>query len=166
MKKTIFCVSAIVLVFASNTLFAGDLKWHNFNEGLKKAEKENKNVIVDFYADWCHWCKVMDEKTFLEKNVAQKLVKSFVTVRIDTENRNQTVVFKGKTYNNSQLSQLFGVTGLPTLAFLDSKGEPITILPGYIPADEFIHILNYIDKECYKKMSYTDFKNQDCAETQ
>jgi thioredoxin-related protein len=156
----------LFLLFGLNTILtAKDLTWYDFNEGLKIAEKQKKSVLVDFYADWCHWCKVMDKKTFADKKVAEKLEKSFIAIRVDTENRSQTADFQGKTYSNSQLSQFFGVRGLPTLAFLDSKGEPITILPGYTPADEFIHILNYIDKECYKKMSYTDFKNnQDCAE--
>ena len=39
--------------------------WIGFNEGLEKAAKEKKNILVDFYTDWCHWCKVMDEKTFI-----------------------------------------------------------------------------------------------------
>ncbi len=137
-----------------------------FNEGLEKAAKENKNMIVDFYTDWCHWCKVMDEKTFRNAEIARKLSDRFVTVRINAEDPNQKVTFKGYTFNNIELTRAFQVSGFPSLAFISPQHEVITVLPGYIPAEQFGYILDYIDQKCWeKKMTLEEFMKRkgDCG---
>lgn len=130
----------------------------SFNEGLEKAANENKNMIVDFYTDWCQWCKVMDEKTFNNEEVAKKLKDKFVTVRINAEDPNSTSTFQGHTFNNIELTRAFRVTGFPSLGFISPEKEVITVMPGYIPADKFIYILDYVDQKCWeKKMSLDEF---------
>lgn len=139
----------------------------NFNEGLEKAKKENKNMLIDFYTDWCHWCKVLDEKTFSEKTVAEKLSKRFVTVRLDAESNAGSNTFKGRTLNNMEMTRAFGVTGFPSLIFISPEGEVITKIPGYVPAEQFAYILDYIDQKCYQKeISLEEFmKNKgDCGD--
>lgn len=138
-------------------------EWYDFQEGLKIAEQEDKHIVIDFYADWCKWCKVMDEKTFSVPKVEKYLFENFVPIRINTESDDQ-VTFKGKTFSKRQLSGAFGVKGLPSLAFLTSNQEMITLIPGYIEKDQFLKILEYINKECYKKqIPFKEFsKNDDC----
>ena len=109
--------------------------WISFDEGLAKANIEKKHMIVDFYTDWCHWCKVMDEKTFNDAKVNKKLKERFITVRINAESRSETATYKGKTFSNVELTQAFGVKGFPSLAFLNPDGDIITIVPGYVPAE-------------------------------
>jgi thioredoxin-related protein len=164
MIKKIIIASFIAILELSVSAMAAESGWLKFNQGLTLAAKEKKTILVDFYTSWCRWCKVMDEKTFQNPEIARLLQKRFVTIRVDAENANETVQYKGQQYTNVQLTKAFEVTGYPSLAFLDSKGEPITIIPGYVPPEEFIHILNYIDKECYKQqMSFDEFKKKlDC----
>ncbi|NOZ62727.1 MAG: DUF255 domain-containing protein [Calditrichaeota bacterium] len=145
-----------------------EVVWMKFDEGLAKGAKENKNMIIDFYTDWCHWCKVMDEKTFQNPEIAKKLAERFVTIRINAESQTETAHFQGREFTNVQLTQAFRVTGFPSLGFLTSKQEVITVIPGYIPADKFGYILDYIDQECYKKnVSLQEFidKKGDCGTT-
>ena len=140
-----------------------------FNEGLEKAAKEKKNMIVDFYTDWCHWCKVMDEKTFNNDSVAKKLSDRFVTVRINAEDPNESGTFKGRTFNNIELTRAFQVTGFPSLAFISPEQEVITVMPGYIPAEQFSYILDYVDQKCWeKKMTLDEFikKKGECDSLQ
>ena len=73
------------------------VKWESFNSGFKKAKKEKKSIIIDFYADWCHWCKVMDEKTFGDKDIEKKLIDRFIAVRINAESRTETATYKENT---------------------------------------------------------------------
>ena len=141
----------------------------SFNDGLEKAAKENKNMIVDFYTDWCGYCKLMDEKTFNNKSVAKKLSEQFITVRINAEDPNESATFKGRTFNNIELTRAFGVTGFPSLAFISPEHEVITVLPGYIPAEQFSYILDYVDQKCWeKKMSLDEFikRQGECDTTQ
>jgi thioredoxin-related protein len=144
-----------------------EIVWHSFDKGLAKAEAENKNMIVDFYTDWCHWCKVMDEKTFQNESVSNILADKYITVRLDAEDGSQTATYKGKTYTNIELTRAFGVRGFPSIAFLDKQAEIITLVPGYVPAETFVHLLDYIEQECYKKqMSFDEFmkKKGECED--
>lgn len=141
----------------------------SFNEGLEKAAREKKTMIVDFYTDWCHWCKVMDEKTFNNENIVKKLSDRFVTVRLNAENPQESSTFQGRTFNNVELTRAFGVTGFPSLAFISPEHEIITVMPGYIPAEQFTYILDYIDQRCWEKKLTLDEiikKKGECDTTQ
>lgn len=150
---------------AVKTKKAVKVTWMKFTEGTEKAAKEKKHILVDFYTDWCHWCKVLDEKTFRDPAVAKKLSERFVTIRINADSKTENVSYKGQIYTNAELTKAFRVTGFPSLGFLNSDGDIITLVPGFVPPETFIYILDYIDKECYKKqISFEDFRKQkgDC----
>ena len=51
---------AIVFLIQINNSYSAGKDWLKFDEGMAKAKKENKSVLVDFYTDWCHWCKEME----------------------------------------------------------------------------------------------------------
>jgi len=145
-----------------------EVVWMSFDEGLAKGVKEKKNIIVDFYTSWCHWCKVMDEKTFSEKRVAAKLKERFATVRLNAESNTEYANFQGQKLSNMELTRAFRVTGFPSLAFISPEKEIITVIPGYIPAEQFYYLLDFIDKECYKqKMTLEEFikKKGECEES-
>lgn len=154
MKKAIVLLT---LVFSVLSTYAAD-SWLSYDEGLTKGKAENKSILIDFYTDWCHWCKVMDQKTFGDHAVADKLKSRFITVRLNAEDETQTATVDGQTFTNVQLTRAFGVTGFPSLAFLEPDGDVITVIPGYVPPETFIHILDYIDQRLYEqKMPFEEF---------
>jgi thioredoxin-related protein len=139
----------------------GELTWHTFNDALELAMDQGKPFMVDFYTDWCHWCKVMDEKTFRDQTVAGILEEDFVLSRIHADNGKESVEYRGTTYTNMDFTRAMRVSGFPSLAFFDSEGEPITVIPGFIEADIFQYILAYIRDGCYKqKMSFQEFMDR------
>lgn len=83
-------------------------------EVIEKAELENKMVFIDFTADWCAPCKLMEEEVYTHPSVYDFYNNKFINYRLDIE--------KG---NGPNIAFLYGVKTLPTLLFLDSKGREI-----------------------------------------
>jgi thioredoxin-related protein len=135
---------------------AQKVKWYTFDQGVNAAKKEMKLLVVDFYTDWCHWCKVMDKETFANKEVVDFAKANVIMAKIDAET-NDKFAYRDAQYSGRQLSQIFGVRGFPTTVFIDSNGDLITTVSGYIPADRFTLILKYLAGNWYEKMKFDEF---------
>ncbi|MDZ7305330.1 MAG: thioredoxin fold domain-containing protein, partial [candidate division KSB1 bacterium] len=120
------------------------------------AKKEKKMMVVDFYTDWCGWCKVMDRETYGNANVIKFAKEKLVLVKVNAES-NEKTNFRNRTYTYRQLAAAFGVTGYPATAFLDANGEVLTLVPGYIPPDKFLPILEYLEGGHHKNMKFDEF---------
>jgi len=133
-------------------------KWLAFDDGLAKARTENKPIFVEFYAEWCIFCKKFQQETIKDQKVARMLSENFVYVRLNAENSESRASYKGKSLSNVELTQAFGINAYPSLVFLDSKGQPITMLSGFVPPHQFMPVLNYIDQKCYEtQISFREF---------
>ncbi len=172
MKRFVLPVMLLLLVSIScgdkDTAGNGAVnEWLPFDAGMAAAKKENKPVVIDFYTSWCKWCKVMDEKTFSEPQISKYLAEHFVSIRINAENKNEILTYKGNRYTPIDLTRSFGVKAFPSLAYLDDKGDLIGVIPGFMPPETFLPFLRYIESECYKKrISFEEFlkKEEECSE--
>lgn len=116
--------------------FAPEIRWlTNEKEAIKKAETEHLNIFVDFSADWCESCHIIEKTVFTNSEVIKLLNSRFVPLRIDVTESNDI---------NERLLQKYGVLSLPTLVFADSTGTPLENprAHGVITADDFLKILN------------------------
>ena len=161
-KIIIFSTAITMLVFV--LAVSSQVKWYDFNTGYAEVKNAKKPAIIDFYADWCVWCKTMDSQTFANQKVSQKLSRDYIAIRINIE-KNETILFEGKTYSAQEFAGYCGVEGLPTIVFMDKGGKLITRIPGYVKADIFLSLLDYIKDECYKKkVSFQDYmKQKECG---
>lgn len=114
-----------------------EIVWYPYEEGLALAKAENKKTILFFYTDNCHYCKVMQTKTFAHDQVIDLLNSKFISVKVDADKKADV---------NSQ----YHIIGVPTSWFLESTGEQIGSQPGYIPPEEFTKMLEFILSERYK----------------
>lgn len=146
LKKTIFALAFISFFFTYEAHASEN--WYDFEEGIARADAENKPVVIDFYTDWCKWCKVMDEKTFSDPEVDDYLAEHYVPIRINAES-NEAVSYRGNDFTYATLTKAFGVNSYPSLAYLDKNGEFLTVIPGFIEKEPFLKIIRYIKEELY-----------------
>lgn len=147
MRKSVIILNLLLTLFAfSCSQTPQQIKWMSFNEGMKEAKISGKPVMIDFYADWCVWCKIMDAKTFSQKEVITKINDSVVAIRIHTD-REENIVFDNRTFSSSELMQAMGIAGLPTLVFLNSDGSFIDKIPGYTETSAMLSLLDNLKKK-------------------
>ncbi len=132
------------------------LDWLSYNEGLTLAEEENKYILINFYTDWCGYCKKMDKEAYSNEEVKSILNENFVIVKVNAESENK-VIENGEEITERELAKLYQVSGYPTTWFLESNHSHIAPLPGYVTTEQFIPVLNYIGEGWYKSISFKEY---------
>ncbi len=136
------------------------LTWYKYDEGLAKAKKEKKHVVVHFYTTWCGWCKRMDKQTFADQQVRKVLNEDYVSIRVNGQS-GEKVDLDGKDATERQVAGMYGVRAYPITWFLKPSGERIAPKSGYCSAEEFLYILNWVKDDLYEKMSFQEFVEQE-----
>ena len=114
---------------------AGGIKWEKWSDEIfERAKKENKCVILDLEAVWCHWCHVMEEITYSEPEVIELISKGFIAVRVDQDSR-------------PDLSNRYEDYGWPATIFFAPDGTEIAKRSGYIPPKPMAALLDAIIKD-------------------
>lgn len=88
---------------------AGSTAHTQIREALAQAKRENKLVLLDFWATWCKNCTMMDAQTFPDPRV-QKALKDIIVLKVQTEN--------AKDPTTAELLKEFNVPGLPHFVLL------------------------------------------------
>jgi thioredoxin-related protein len=96
-----------------------------------QAKATHKLVMADFYADWCGWCKKLDQEVYTDPKVIP-LLGQFVPVKINAEKEGVAAAKK------------YGVRGYPDLLFLEPSGEKADRIEGYMPPERFAERLAQI----------------------
>src|ERR1051326_3353591 len=62
--------------------------WHEWGpEAFAKAERENKPILLDIGAVWCHWCHVMDRESYEDSETEEIINGNFVPIKVDRDER-------------------------------------------------------------------------------
>lgn len=108
---------------------SAEVSWTNLTS-LQQIESSVKSggkpVMIDFYADWCAQCKELDKYTYTDEKVAE-LSRNTNNIKIDL------------TKENPDISDKYGIKGLPVVIFMKPNGEEIKELrvTGFLKPEEF-----------------------------
>ncbi len=96
------------------------VQWHAWGEAaFARAQAENKPVLLDIGAVWCHWCHVMDRESYEDPEIAALINQHFVAVKVDRDERPDV-----DARYQAAVSAISGQGGWPLTAFLTPDGRP------------------------------------------
>ena len=96
------------------------IQWHEWGEeAFAAARRDNKPMLLDIGAVWCHWCHVMDRESYDDPEVAKIVNENFIAVKVDRDERPDI-----DSRYQAAISALTGQGGWPLTAFLTGEGKP------------------------------------------
>lgn len=130
--------------------------WVSLEEAQHQALDKGRYILLDVYTEWCGFCRRMIRETYADKRVQEALDQYFYPVRIDAES-SRTVAFQGESYTMQDLALAFGVQSFPTTIFLNPRGEPVALQPGFIEAERFHKMLSFVGSESYRNQTFQQY---------
>ncbi len=153
---SILAIGFSLMIFAqdSYSVKSSDIHWVSIEEAdsIQKVHPE-KQILVKFYADWCHPCKIMDQTTLQNDEVVKVINENYIPVSFDGESP-KTFMFKDYKYfgvkaSNGRYANTFTGTYLdswssyPSFITINSSGERTSLnRSGYVKKDKFLPYLN------------------------
>src|SRR6202790_488298 len=96
------------------------IRWHEWGEeAFAAAQRENKPILLDIGAVWCHWCHVMDRESYDSPEIAEIINQRFIAVKVDRDERPDI-----DSRYQVAISSISGQGGWPLTAFLTPDGKP------------------------------------------
>jgi thioredoxin-like negative regulator of GroEL len=155
MRITCSMLALLLLAGTARTASAAEeILWYkDLKKASEIAQKNNLPMFVDFWADWCAVCKVMDADVYTDPSVIKAFGEKVVGVRLHFDLQ-------------PDMARRFNVPALPFLVWTNSYGTPLAYHRGLLEADDLGTILeampdlsdiNRIDRNLQRdKNSFTD----------
>src|SRR4051812_11240947 len=107
------------------------IRWHEWGEeAFALAQHENKPILLDIGAVWCHWCHVMDRESYDNPAIAALINENFVAIKVDRDERPDV-----DARYQAAVQAISGQGGWPLTAFLTPDGRPF-FGGTYFPPDD------------------------------
>jgi len=131
MERILRSIAILAFILTSLCSFSQGIDFYEgtYQEAFKLAEKQDKLVFVDAYAEWCGPCKRMAATTFKDTEVGSFFNEQFINLKIDMEKG------QGLTFRNE-----YPVSAFPTLLFIDGAGEVVHKAVGGKKTADFLQL--------------------------
>jgi uncharacterized protein len=107
------------------------IDWHEWgDDAFSLAKSEDKPILLDIGAVWCHWCHVIDRESYENPEIAKIINEHFVAVKVDRDERPDV-----DSRYQSAISAISGQGGWPLTGFLLPDGKPF-FGGTYFPPDD------------------------------
>jgi uncharacterized protein len=108
------------------------IDWHEWNdEAFARAKAEDKPILLDIGAVWCHWCHVIDRESYENSTISKIINEHFVAIKVDRDERPDV-----DSRYQSAISAISGQGGWPLTGFLLPDGKPFFGGTYYPPEDQ------------------------------
>lgn len=175
---------AIILVFFAQTAFGqlaaptpvGEhslVNWMTIEEAMTKYQTQPRPIIMDFYTDWCGWCKRMMATTYSDPGLSSYINAYFYPVKFDAEGKD-TVEYLGQKYMPTSMQPrtthplaaklLQNKLMYPTTLFLngydkEKKEFKLSMLAaGYLETQKLEPILIFSLENAFRNSNYDEFR--------
>jgi thioredoxin-related protein len=150
-----FCLGHIILIWliSLNLCRAQDLQWTSIDNLNDSIRKQPKPVLIFIYTDWCKYCKMQENNTFANDEVASKLNNDFYAIRLNGESR-EPIKFLNRIYqfrpNGSEtgshelaeyLAKKDDEIVYPTTVFLTPQLLIASKISGFINSSDLLNLL-------------------------
>jgi len=109
---------------------AASIRWYTaFQQAMAAAQEANKPIMIEFWADWCSPCKVMETEVYTDAGVVAVLADKMIAVRLNFDNQKELV----RRYN---------VEAIPHLVFTDSYGLELLYHRGILGAKDLTAVID------------------------
>jgi uncharacterized protein YyaL (SSP411 family) len=96
------------------------IDWHEWGDSaFTRAKIEDKPILLDIGAVWCHWCHVIDRESYENQEIARLINEYFVAVKVDRDERPDV-----DARYQAAVSAISGQGGWPLTGFLMPDGKP------------------------------------------
>ena len=140
MKRYVLVSAVIMLIALTSAVYSVDFE-DNTISGLNIttdvdgafdiSQNENKTLAIIFDQDSCVYCEMLKDDVLSNPDVQKQLNENFVVVLVDIN-------------KNPEIAAKYDVYGTPTVQFVDSNGQEINKIEGFVDSNEFLQILKEI----------------------
>ncbi len=108
------------------------VQWQEWSQqAFDRAAREDKPVLLDIGAVWCHWCHVMDRESYEDPETARLINEHFIAVKVDRDERPDV-----DARYQAAVAAISGQGGWPLTAFLTPDGRPFFGGTYFPPTDQ------------------------------
>ena len=109
------------------------IAWQEWGDAaFEQAHREDKPILLDIGAVWCHWCHVIDRESYENATIASLINEHYVPIKVDRDERPDI-----DARYQTAVSALTGQGGWPLTAFLTPEGRPFYGGTYFPPEDQF-----------------------------
>ena len=138
MFKFIICISILLLFSSCHSVVIEQhdtIIWGNelTLKTFEIAKEENKIILLNLEANWCHWCHVMHDSTYSNPEVIRFVNDYYIPIKVDQD-------------ATPELANRYRKYGWPATIFINSNGEDLVKKAGYINKNKFLSLLQQIEE--------------------
>lgn len=125
-RPTVFICLVMFTCVLKGTAQNNSINWLSFEQLEDSLAVGPKRVFIDFYADWCAYCKKMDKAAFRDPRVVSRLNTEYYAVKMNAE-ATDTIIFGGESFSNKQLGKKRNPTHEIPLLLASRENHPFSL---------------------------------------